>query len=202
MSETDADQALIAAAFSLAAEAGWARFTILDAARDAAIPAAEVRARFPGKRTLLRRFGLLADRAALSAASGEGSVRDQLFDLLMARFDTMKPHRAGLSALMRYLPCDPALALELTCATRRSMRWMLNAAGESTAGLRGTVRVKGLVAVWLWTFRAFERDESEDLSATMAALDKALDRAGQAAAWLSGGRREAPGAAPESDPKG
>ncbi len=65
---------------------------------------------------------------------------------------------------------------------------MLQAAGVSTTGLRGELRVRGLIAVWLWTMRAFERDETEDLAPTMAALDIALGRAHSAAAWLAGGR--------------
>ena len=120
--------------------------------------------------------------------TGEGSVRDQLFDLLMSRLDTMKPHREGVAALLRYLPRDPATTLLLTCATRRSMRWTLHAAGQPTDGLRGALRIKGLEAVWTWTLRTFVRDESEDLSATMAALDTTLGRADRIATWLSGER--------------
>jgi ubiquinone biosynthesis protein COQ9 len=188
MSGPDFDQNLIAAAFKLAAEAGWASLTIADAARAAGLPLAEARTRFPGKPALLRRFGAMLDQAALAAEAGEGPVRDRLFDLLMSRFDAMKPHREGVRALLRYLPTDPATALLLACATRRSMRWMLQAAGQPTHGLRGALRIKGLLAVWLWALRAFERDESEDLAATMAALDTALGRACQAAGWLSGQR--------------
>ena len=188
MSEHDFDQALIAAAFRLAAESGWARVTIVEAARSAGLSLAEARVRFPGKHTRLRRFGQRLDQAALAAATGEGPVRDQLFDLLMSRFDAMKPHRDGVRALLRHLPCDPATALLLSRATRRSMRWMLHAAGQPTGGVRGCLRVQGLVTVWVWVSRAFEHDESEDLSATMAALDTALRRAQTAAGWLSGRR--------------
>jgi ubiquinone biosynthesis protein COQ9 len=189
MSEQDFDQTLIAAAFRLGAESGWARVSIADAARAAGLPLAEARVRFPGKHVLLRRFGQLLDQAALASASGEGSVRDQLFELLMGRFDAMKPHREGVRALLRYLPTDPATAFQLTCATRRSMRWMLQASGQSTSGIRGALRVRGLVAVWLWALRTFERDETEDLSSTMAVLDTALGRAHEAARWISGDRR-------------
>ena len=54
----------------------------------------------------------------------------------------------------------------------------------------GELKLRGLVAVWLWTLRAWERDDSTDLSPTMAALDQALSRAEQAARWLH--RRPAP----------
>jgi hypothetical protein len=74
---------------------------------------------------------------------------------------------------------------------------MLEAAGLSASGLRGEMRVKGLVAVWLWTLRAWQADESEDLSVTMAALDAALRRAEQAAEWLGWAGR--PAAPPHED---
>ena len=189
MSEQDFDQALIGAAFRLASETSWARVTVADAARAAGLSLAEARVHFPGKHRLLWRFGQLMDQAALSAASGEGSVRDQLFELLMARFDAMKPHREGVRSLLRHLPADPATAVQLACATRRSMRWMLNAAGQSTSGFRGALRVRGLVTVWLWALRTFERDDTEDLSTTMAVLDTALGRACEMARWISGDRR-------------
>ena len=188
MSDQETDAALIAAAFRLAAERGWASVTVAAAALEAGLSLGEARSRFSGKRALLRRFGTLMDEQALAAATEDGPVRDRLFDLLMGRFDAMKPHREGVRALMRYLPCDPAATLDLACATRQGMRWMLNAAGQPTHGLRGLLRVQGLVAVWLWAFRAFERDDSGDLSATMAALDAALGRAHEAATWLSGAR--------------
>jgi hypothetical protein len=72
------------------------------------------------------------------------------------------------------------------------MAWLLQAAGVGTTGLRGELTVRGLVAVWVWTLRAWERDESADLSATMAALDSALRRAEQAVRWLQGTRPAAP----------
>jgi AcrR family transcriptional regulator len=205
MSEQELDHALIAAAFQRAADVGWARLTIADAAREAGLSLAEARERFPSKHALLWRFGRRLDHTALAAAPAEGPVRDRLFDLLMSRFDGMKPHRAGIHALLRHLPGDPLTTLELTCATRHSMRWMLNAVGLSTFGLRGRLRIQGLMAVWLWSLRAFQRDESEDLSATMAALDTALNRACQAASWLSGDRprqqeEDASAVPEESDP--
>jgi hypothetical protein len=79
---------------------------------------------------------------------------------------------------------------------------MLEAAGVSIAGVRGDLRVRGLVAVWLWTVRAWHADETEDLAPTMAALDAALRRAERAAEWLGHRSRatEAPGEPPPEPP--
>jgi AcrR family transcriptional regulator len=195
MSQPDFDTALITAAFRLAADAGWHRVSAAAAARAAGVSLAEARERFPGRATILLRFGRMADQAALRDLSAEGPVRDILFDLLMRRYDALQPHRAGLRALLRALPFDPPTAMLLHCATHRSMRWMLQAAGVSATGRRGDLQVRGLTAVWYWGLRTWERDETEDLTATMATVDSALHRADRMASWLHG-RAPAPSAPP------
>jgi hypothetical protein len=199
MDDAEFDRALIAAAFQVAAEQGWRRLSVAAAARAGGLALPRARARFPWRAAVLVRFGRLADQAALTDAPAEGPVRDRLFDLLMRRIDALQAYRGGVLALLRALPSEPPFALLLGLATRRSMRWMLDAAGVSTAGVRGELRVRGLMAVWLWTLRAWRADETEDLSHTMAALDTALRRAEQAAEWL-GSRPSAPDAPPAEPP--
>lgn len=192
MTDAEFDSALIAAAMHIAGERGWRNVTVAAAAREADLPLARARERFAGRDAILLRFGRMADQAVLDGASTEGSVREQLFELLMRRFDALQVHRPGIMALLRVLPFDPPMALLLTCATRRSMRWMLQAAGVPANGLRGELQVRVMVGIWLWGLRTWQQDDSEDLTATMAAVDTALSRAEQAAGWLSGRRMVRP----------
>ena len=192
------DRALIGAAFTQAADLGWRLVSVAGAALSADLSLSRARARFPTRSALLLRFGRIADEAALAEISTEGSVRDRLFDLVMRRIDVLQAHRAGVLALLRALPCEPPTAVLLACATRRSLRWLAQAAGVDLSGLRGQLTLRGLVAVWLWTLRAWQRDENADLSATMAALDAALNRAEQAVRWLGG--RSGPEGRSESQP--
>ncbi len=185
MEDHDLDTALIAAAFGLAAECGWRGVSVVEAARRASLPLDRVRVRFPNRGAVLLRFGVLADQSALAGSLGEGTVRERLFDLLMSRFDVLQQHREGVLALLESLRFDPLTALLLASATGRSMAWMLEAAGSSASGFTGSLRADGLLGVWLWTVRAWRQDESADLSGTMAALDRALDRAEQAAGWFA-----------------
>jgi ubiquinone biosynthesis protein COQ9 len=195
MTDTEFDTALVTAAFRLAGEEGWRKVNVAAAARAAGVSLAEARGRFPSRAAILLRFGRLADQAALLDAPSEGPVRDRLFDLLMRRFDVLQAHRAGVKALLRALPFDPPMAVLLACANKRSMRWMLQGAGVTATGTRGALQVRGLLAVWIWAVRTWERDETEDLSGTMATVDAALRRADQVASWLHGQR-----AAPSSPP--
>lgn len=186
MDDTAFDDALIAAAFGLAAMDGWQAVTIAAAAQAAGLPLDRARQRFPTPACVLRRFGQRADQRALSG-SDNGTPREKLFDLLMRRFDALQAQREGVRAVLRHLPADPALALELGLATSLSMRWMLDAAAIPSHGLRGLLRIKGLVVVWVYALQAWERDASADLSGTMAALDRALERAERFGGWLEGG---------------
>ncbi len=56
------------------------------------------------------------------------------------------------------------------------MAAMLEAARLSAGGLRGLLRTKALGWAYLATLRVFLRDDSSDLAATMAALDRNLSR--------------------------
>lgn len=201
MDDTEFDRALIAAVFDLAARKGWGRAGIAQAAREADLPLDRARLRFPGKGALLLRLGRMADAAALEGAPKEGPARDRLFDMLMRRIDVLQAHREGVRALMQALPAEPGTALLLAAANLRSMAWFLEAAGISASGPLGTIRAKGLLAVWIWILRAWQGDASPDLAATMSALDNALARAERAAGWLPGGTRGAQaGPEPEGEP--
>ena len=197
MEDSAFDQALITAVFEQASLVGWADVNLAEAAREAGLPVPRVRARFPNKSAVLLRFGVLADEAALAGSQTEPMARDRLFDMLMARFDALQQHRAGVLSMMVALRTDPATAALLYAGTLRSMRWLLDAAAIPVSGLIGALRVQGLLVLWLYVLRAWEQDDSPDLTATMAAVDRGLDRALRAEALWPG---RVPPVAPEVSP--
>jgi len=143
---------------------------------------------------LVIRFNRAVDQQVLDGTvptDGE-SPRDRIFDLLMRRLDALQPHRAGIVRFTKELPFHPVLTLVLGAGMERSMGWMLEAAGISSHGPAGVVRIKGLTVVWVYTLNAWMKDESTDLAATMAALDRALDRADQVARSLDRGAKAKP----------
>jgi hypothetical protein len=186
MQDSDFDRALLTNAFELIAESGWSGLSVAAAARAGGLDLSRARARFPCKLSLLTRFGTLADQAALTGIVEDSTVRDRLLGIVMSRIDVLQAHRAGVLALLRDLPRDPLSALALGPAIMHSMRWLLEGAHVETGGLRGHLRCQGMLGVWLYTVQAWRSDESEDLSATMAALDRALNRAEQAEGSLAG----------------
>ena len=171
----------------MAAAEGWRNVSVARAARDAGLDLGQARSRFPFRGMILARLGLMADEAALAGAPADGPSRERLFDMVMRRFDLLQQHRDGVLAVLAAMPGNPLLAMFLADATRRSMAWMLEGAGIEATGLRGGLRVQGMLAIWTYVTRAWRDDQSADLGGTMAALDKALERAEQVEAWFSSG---------------
>ncbi len=171
---------VIDTALRLAAEGRWSDLSLAEIAEAAEQPIAKVYPHFSSRQAILDAFVRRVDAAVLAESDPdalEGSARDRLFDVLMRRFDALEPHRAAVGNLVFDQIRDPLGALSSACQLRRSLALMLEAAGLSSAGLRGALRIEGLGLVYLAALRVWLRDESDDKGRTMAALDKNLRRA-------------------------
>ena len=172
-------EAIIESALALAASRGWARVGLEDIAEAAEVSLAELNAHFASKNAIVAAYTAAIDREVLAARDPEMAGRpahERLFDVLMKRFDLLNAHKEGVGAILRSCPADPEALLCGPLALRRSMRWMLEAAGLSSAGLRGRIRAKALAALYLSMLPVWLRDDSEDMARTMAVLDRRLRR--------------------------
>lgn len=176
---TSLENQLLDAAIYLAGVHGWASLTMADIAHQARVPLADARMTYNDKTTLLVAFTKRVDREVLSAieTDDDAPVRDRIFEVLMKRFDALQAHRPSILAILGDLPRDPLLAAALLPHVIISMRWMLEAAGVSTNGPAGPLRVQGLAIIYLSALRSWIEDKSADLSTTMVALDKSLEKA-------------------------
>lgn len=170
---------IIEAAFGLFADRGWRSTGMADIAEAAGVSLGDLSLHFGLKTQIVTALMEKVDRQVLSDTGpedAEDSHRDRLFDVMMRRFDAMTPYKAGIERVAKDLPRDPAAALAVAPRARRSLAWMLAAAGIDSDGLRGMIRVKALSTVWALTMREWFRDDSPDMSRTMAVLDKHLGR--------------------------
>ncbi len=169
---------IIDAALELAAIEGWSGLTLARIAEAAGLSLAELHAAFPSKGCLLDAFIRRIDDQVLAAgpADADDAARDRLFEVLMRRFDALAPRKAAVAAILRDI-VDPTVGLIGLPAVARSMAWTLEAAGLSSAGLGGLIRVQGLMLIYADAVRVWLRDDTPDMAKTMAALDKGLRRA-------------------------
>ena len=169
---------LIDTAFELALARGWRDLSLAEVAEAAGLPISEVYPVFSSKQAILRGLTARVDAAMLAEGSEDLSLpaRDRLFDMLMRRFDALQPYREALGVVLGDQASDPLTACCGLTRLRSSMAATLEAAGFSTTGCRGLLRVKGLSALYLSAVRVWLRDDSEDMARTMAHLDKQLSR--------------------------
>jgi AcrR family transcriptional regulator len=193
---SDADR-IVEAALALIATRGWRRLSLAAVAAAAGLPILRVYREFHSKQAILCGFLRRIDEAVLAeppAPEADERPRDRLFDLLMRRFDALKPYRPALDVLRRELAADPLSALCVGARLLCSMHWLMEAADIETGGCRGAVAAKLTAAAYLSAMRVWRADDSTDLARTMAALDAALRRIER---WLIPTRREP---LPEGDP--
>ncbi len=182
-------EALINAAFDLAADMPWRDISLSSIAEQAKVPLDEALAIFADKNAILDTVITgVTDKAIAECRSfsDEDTARDRLFALLMARLDAMAPYKKGAKSILRGITCDPAALLCRLPHAMTAMAHMLEAAGVDSTGLGGIVRTKGLFAVFAGTVRVWLDDDTEDLGPTMAALDRNLGKAEMLARQFSG----------------
>jgi len=178
---TAVGEAALEAFLRLIAEKGFAAVALRDVATAADLGFTELYRLFPDRTSLIAAFMARVDAEVLggtpASTDPDETARDRLFDVMMRRYDALKPHRAALRAIRRAALRDPLLMLALRPALRRTMAAMLEAAGISSDGISGALRQNGLLAIHNAVSRVFDRDETGDLSKTMAALDGRLKTA-------------------------
>jgi AcrR family transcriptional regulator len=178
---TPANQAALDAFTRLIGEKGFANVALRDVAEAAGLSLAELYKVYPDKVALVSAFLAKIDAEVLagtpSRSDPEETARDRLFDAMMRRYDALRPYREALGAIRQAGLRDPMLALAIGPALRRSMAAMLEAASVPSEGLTGALRQNGLLAIHYAVSRVYAKDETTDLSKTMAALDSRLKMA-------------------------
>ncbi|MDX2258871.1 MAG: TetR/AcrR family transcriptional regulator [Hyphomicrobiaceae bacterium] len=170
---------IIAGALRLAAEKPWRDVSLGDIAGAAGVGLMDVRRAFATKGDIVAGFIRRIDEVVLTAipARAEGqSPRDALFEVMMARFDALNPHKAAVRSIAEATFGDA----EVARAMLASQRWMLEAAGIGSQGAQGAMRVAGLVSLYGWVLRTWLDDDDPGMAKTMAALDRRL-RSGEQA---------------------
>lgn len=176
---------VVSAALELAAARGWQYVSMRDIARQCDLPMARLFDLFEDKTDILVALGRIIDREVLENLDDyddNTTPRERLFDILMNRYEALFDRREGILAILEAFKCDPkqiVLGFPHLC---RSMSWMLESAGVETDGVKGAVKVTALTALYTKILlQHWVKDEQADMPKTMAALDRALEKAEQAA---------------------
>ncbi len=170
---------LLEKAFEQIGDEGWAGWSPTALAATTGIDLAEIYAAFPVPSALARRLGEHLDRAMLAIPAEELdglSHRERLFELVMRRFDAMRPYKSGLSRMVREARGEPELLLVSICNLDRMAGWLIEMAELRYAGIEARLARRALMLAYARLFSVWIDDDTPDLARTMAELDKRLDQ--------------------------
>lgn len=192
---------LVALAFQLVAERGWQHLSLTELARRTGLSLASVHRQVPNRRALLRALARRLDERMLDVTATEldgMTPRERVFELVMRRLDAMAPYKAGIRAVARQVPLDPALLAMSACTLGRLSRALLDVAETGHGPLVAMMARKVLAAIYVRVANVWLDDDTPDLARTLAELDHRLQQAEGLARWTGGfgRRRDAPAAAP------
>ena len=190
---------MIDSALALAAKHNWGDVAFEDIAQQAKIESQDALEYFDDKGDILIAYGRRVDRQMIENAALEpfgnveisqedqSFIRERLFDLIMERFDVLNENREAVLSILDGIKFDPKQAIISFPHLTKSMGRILEEAGESCDGIKGCGKITGLTAVYLYTVKTWRDDDTTDMAKTMAALDKSLGLAEEAANTLSDG---------------
>ena len=105
------------------------------------------------------------------------STKDMLFEVLMARFDILQENRKSFLEIYNGFKSKPHLFIKLLPSFLESMIVTAEISRYNINGLKGAIRLKGLMIIYFFTFFKWMEDKTLSLEKTMTELDKNLDRA-------------------------
>jgi AcrR family transcriptional regulator len=171
--------AIVDALMGLAAQQPWNDIELIDVAEAAGVTLAEFRDLFPSKGAVLGGFSRMIDRKVLEGTTDDlkdEPARERLFDVMMRRLDAMTPYKRALRRIAFSLRSDPLSLAALNQVGLNSQRFMLAAAGISTEGSLGRLKLQGAVLVMANAMETWFEDDDPALSRTMARLDREIGR--------------------------
>lgn len=163
--------------FDLVAKKGWENYSLVEMAEDLKLSRADFYKFFSTKQDILTQFTRHITTKLIEAFEPSLTERDSLFDLLMLRFETMKPYKAGLTRLYNETvghatPTAPLMLPDL----KEASEWMVGMATSQEAPYLVHFRAEKLLYVYLMAYKVWIRDTSEDLDLTLVEVDKRLDQ--------------------------
>lgn len=179
--KTDQTKLIAEAALSLAGKAGWDRLTFKDIAKKAKVGVKDVEAQFSDTWDILK--WVLKKLESDTRQNVEKHLgkdwRDNLAEILMTRFELAQAHRPAFASLGKSFARHPAATPRFARGFYKTLDGMLQLSGISRK-LCQPVCVMALGAVYLSLVDVWMKDNTPDLSKTMAAIDRRLDLYAQA----------------------
>lgn len=178
-------QSIIKAAWDLAESSGLDKLELSQVALKTQVPLFEVEAIVPNQLSLL--LLLISDVLAkiVPIKSDMLSEMDNIFDTMMAGFDTAQPHHKAIQKIWRDLTYKPLLLIQVMAPFQKKIAEFSEILIPEKTLLGDLIDTVGFQAIFIRVFLTWVEDETLDLSKTMAALDQSLKQYTQVKTYLT-----------------
>ena len=170
--------------FTNIAKDGWTKFSLLQFSKTQKISIKDLKIFFRNKDHILERFSKMIDFKVESNIDIEEmkstSKKDNLFELIMLRLEVMQTYKVALRNILSSAKEQPIILKKLSKNIINSLDFYLELSLYYDDTPFDFLKKNAIFIVYSLTFRVWLNDESDDLSKTMAELDKFLSMADKA----------------------
>jgi ubiquinone biosynthesis protein COQ9 len=103
--------------------------------------------------------------------------KDMLFEIIMLRFDVLQEYRSSIINIFNYFKKNPKNSLVILPSFLESMILISKLSKIKTNGLKGNLKIKGILIIYLSTFLVWLKDKGQSMEKTMTSLDQYLEKA-------------------------
>ncbi len=172
---------LIILGFKLIEKKGWKYFSLKSLAKENKSDLESIKNFFKNKSQFLESFSEMIDNKVLANIDKEefnkNSIKDNLFELIMLRFENLNHYKTGLKILLSDLKKSPVELRKIMKKVLDSMDLFLEIANVKNNYLMDFIKVNIIFIIYSYVFNVWLDDQSSEMSKTMAELDKWLSKA-------------------------
>ena len=172
---------LIILGFKLIEKKGWKYFSLKSLAKENKSDLESIKNFFKNKSQFLESFSEMIDNKVLANIDKEefnkNSIKDNLFELIMLRFENLNHYKTGLKILLSDLKKSPVELKKIMKKVLDSMDLFLEIANVKNNYLMDFIKVNIIFIIYSYVFNVWLDDQSSEMSKTMVELDKWLSKA-------------------------
>ena len=167
-------------AFDYLNEVGWKNFTFENLSKKKKIKLETIYFFFENKNFLLRDFSSFIDEQVILELQDESlkksEVKDNIFEVLMIRFEKLQPYKKALQSIFELLRFQPKMLNTLAKQLFVSLDLVLDLSYAKKGFLFDKFALNGLFIIYTNVFNVWLEDDSQEMNKTMAKLDLLLSR--------------------------
>tara|TARA_Y100001978_G_C23606737_1_gene391534 strand:- start:380 stop:964 length:585 start_codon:yes stop_codon:yes gene_type:complete len=181
MTELKTEHKIIKLIFKKIESSGWENFNFNEFSREYKIPIVKIRHFFVNKNQIITKFSKMIDFYVEQKISADdinmSSIKDNLFELIMLRFEEMEDYKISLRIITQSLANNPLLLSRVSKNILNSLDFYLELSQGYDRSSLDLFKKNILFLVYSYCFNVWLNDNTPDLSSTMAELDKLLSMA-------------------------